>query len=188
MDADARGARVLVAGVVQGVGFRPFVHGLARELGIAGLVGNNADGVFIEVEGSAGAVDSFLARLRSEAPPLAVIERVDVKAITATGREGFAIVDSLDRGERRALVSPDVATCDNCLAELFDRADRRYRYPFVNCTNCGPRFTIVTGVPYDRPNTTMAGFAMCPDCRREYDDPTDRRFHAQPVCCPTCGP
>jgi len=173
---------------VQGVGFRPFIHGLANELGLAGLVGNDVEGVFIEVEGAAGLVDAFLSRLRSDAPPLAVIDRVDATAIAPTGRRGFTIVDSLHGGARRALVSPDVATCDDCLVELFDLADRRYRYPFVNCTNCGPRFTIVTGVPYDRPNTTMAGFAMCPDCRREYDDPTDRRFHAQPVCCPACGP
>jgi len=188
VDADPRGARVVIAGVVQGVGFRPFVHGLAHELGVAGVVGNDAEGVFIEVEGAGGAIDTFLARLRSDAPPLAVIERIDVEAKTATGRRGFVIVDSDGSGDRKAFISPDVATCDDCLAELFDPADRRHRYPFVNCTNCGPRFTIVTGVPYDRPNTTMAAFEMCDPCRREYDDPTDRRFHAQPTCCPACGP
>jgi hydrogenase maturation protein HypF len=180
--------RVRVEGIVQGVGFRPFVHALAGRLGLAGLVGNDAGGVFVEVEGAAASVERFLEALAAEAPPLAVIERVTATPLAPTGGRGFTIAPSQAGGERQALVSPDTATCDDCLRELADPADRRHRYPFVNCTNCGPRFTIVTDVPYDRPATTMAGFAMCADCAREYHDPADRRFHAQPVCCPACGP
>jgi hydrogenase maturation protein HypF len=181
-------ARVRVEGIVQGVGFRPFVHALAGRLGLAGLVGNDAGGVFVEVEGSAETVERFLEALAAEAPPLAVIERVTATRLTPTGIRGFAIAPSQAGGERQALVSPDTATCPDCLGELADPSDRRYRYPFINCTNCGPRFTIVRDVPYDRPATTMAGFAMCADCAREYHDPAHRRFHAQPVCCPECGP
>jgi hydrogenase maturation protein HypF len=179
---------VRVEGIVQGVGFRPFVHQLAGRLGLAGLVGNDARGVFVEVEGTPAAVASFLRALRLEAPPLALVERVTARPLPLKGGDGFTIAPSAPGGERQALVSPDTAACDDCLRELQDPADRRYRYPFVNCTNCGPRFTIVRDVPYDRPNTTMAGFAMCADCAREYHDPADRRFHAQPVCCPACGP
>src|SRR5215218_309519 len=177
-------ARVRVEGIVQGVGFRPFVHALAGRLGLAGLVGNDAGGVFVEVEGAAETVERFLAALAVEAPPLAVIERVTATPLEPTGSSGFAIAPSLAGGDRQTLVSPDTATCADCLRELADPADRRHRYPFINCTNCGPRFTIVRDVPYDRPATTMAGFAMCADCAREYGDPADRRFHAQPVCCP----
>jgi len=180
--------RVRVEGIVQGVGFRPFVHALAGRLGLAGLVGNDAGGVFVEVEGTAETVQRFLEALAAEAPPLAVIERVTATPLDPTGALGFAIAPSRDGGARQALVSPDTATCPDCLAELADPADRRFRYPFINCTNCGPRFTIVRDVPYDRPATTMAAFAMCADCAREYSDPADRRFHAQPVCCPACGP
>ncbi|MFJ1762543.1 carbamoyltransferase HypF [Amycolatopsis sp. NPDC088138] len=177
---------VRVFGVVQGVGFRPFVHQLASRLALAGFVGNDVRGVFAEVEGEA--VDAFLAALKTEAPPLAVVDEVQVREIAAKGDVGFVIVESPGGGVADTLISADSATCDDCLRELGDPRDRRYRYPFVNCTNCGPRFTIVTGVPYDRPFTTMAGFAMCAECKREYDDPGDRRFHAQPVCCPACGP
>jgi hydrogenase maturation protein HypF len=180
--------RVRVEGIVQGVGFRPFVHALAGRLGLAGLVGNDAGGVFVEVEGAAESVERFLEALAAEAPPLAVIERVTATPLAPTGIRGFAIAPSRGGGERQALVSPDTATCADCLRELADPADRRHRYPFINCTNCGPRFTIVRDVPYDRPATTMAAFAMCADCAREYHDPADRRFHAQPVCCPACGP
>ena len=173
---------------MQGVGFRPYVHALAGRLGLAGLVGNDPGGVFCEVEGAPEQVAAFLAALPEQAPPLAMIERISVQDTPPLGAAGFAIVASQPAGTRQTLISPDVASCLDCLAELFDPADRRYRYPFVNCTNCGPRFTIVTGVPYDRPNTTMAGFPMCPACAREYHNPADRRFHAQPVCCPACGP
>ncbi|WP_433226123.1 carbamoyltransferase HypF [Actinomadura formosensis] len=179
---------VRVEGAVQGVGFRPFVHGLATGLGLSGVVGNDAGGVFIEIEGAPDAVGRFLDGLRTRPPRLAVVERVTTRDLDARGRDGFAIVGSDTSGERRALVSWDSATCDDCLRELTDPADRRYRYPFVNCTNCGPRFTIVKDVPYDRPSTTMAGFPMCGQCAAEYEDPADRRFHAQPVCCPSCGP
>ncbi|MEV4097989.1 carbamoyltransferase HypF [Streptosporangium saharense] len=179
---------IRVEGVVQGVGFRPFVYGLAVRLGLGGLVGNDERGVFIEVEGTPALVAEFTAALRTSPPPLATVERVSARAVPATGETRFAIARSTGGGTRRALVSPDVATCDDCLREMDDPADRRYGYAFVNCTNCGPRFTIVRDVPYDRPNTTMAGFAMCADCAREYHDPADRRFHAQPVCCPACGP
>ncbi|HEY8045519.1 MAG TPA: carbamoyltransferase HypF [Streptosporangiaceae bacterium] len=179
---------VRVEGVVQGVGFRPFVYSLATRLGLAGWVGNDVDGVLAEVEGPAEQVRDFLAALERDAPPLARVERVSAQPMDPDGRPGFAIVASGTAGPRRALVSADSATCADCLRELADPADRRFGYPFINCTNCGPRFTIVRGVPYDRPLTTMAGFAMCPACAAEYHDPADRRFHAQPVCCPACGP
>jgi len=173
---------------VQGVGFRPFVHRLALELELAGHVRNDARGVLLEVEGPDGVVARFLERLAAEAPPLAAVERVLTAELAPRGERGFAILASAPGGSPDAPVAPDTATCDACLTELFDPADRRYRYPFVNCTNCGPRFTIVRGVPYDRQLTTMAGFAMCARCQAEYDDPGDRRFHAQPNACPACGP
>jgi hydrogenase maturation protein HypF len=188
MSAVRRRARARVEGTVQGVGFRPYVHRLAGELGLAGYVLNDAHGVLLEVEGEAGAVEEFLARLGPEAPPLAVIERVGVSEGATLG-DGDFVIRASPRGEiPDAAVTPDSATCGACLSELFDPSDRRYRYPFINCTNCGPRFTIVRGVPYDRPLTTMAGFAMCARCRSEYEDPGDRRFHAQPNACPACGP
>jgi hydrogenase maturation protein HypF len=177
-----------VEGTVQGVGFRPFVYRLASELELAGFVLNDERGVVVEVEGGDGAVDGFLRRLAEEAPPLASVEAVRPRDVAPAGERGFRILASPRGGEPEALVSPDTATCDDCLRELFDPADRRYRYPFVNCTNCGPRFTIVRGVPYDRPLTTMAGFELCPRCAAEYEDPADRRFHAQPNACPECGP
>lgn len=179
--------RVRVEGVVQGVGFRPYVHRLAVELGLGGFVRNDASGALIEAEGRPDAIDSLLARLRAEAPAAAVIEHVEPEAIPPRRQQGFAIVESLP-GPPDAQVSPDLATCDACLRELFDPADRRYRYPFINCTDCGPRLTIVRGVPYDRPRTTMAAFVMCAACAAEYADPANRRFHAQPNACPGCGP
>ncbi len=179
---------IRVEGVVQGVGFRPFVYSLATRLGLAGWVGNDVDGVFAEVEGPAEHIRDFLAALERDAPPLARVERVSAQPMAPDGRPGFAIVASDTAGRRRALVSADSATCADCLRELADPADRRFGYPFINCTNCGPRFTIVRDVPYDRPLTTMAGFAMCAACAAEYHDPANRRFHAQPVCCPACGP
>jgi hydrogenase maturation protein HypF len=180
--------RARVTGVVQGVGFRPFVHRLATELGLSGSVRNDEHGVVAEVEGPPEAVEAFLARLRTDAPPLAVVERVTADGAQPRGDSGFAIRASEGGARPDALVSADVATCEDCLAELSDPADRRFRYPFVNCTNCGPRFTIVRGVPYDRGRTTMAGFPLCAACRAEYEDPLDRRFHAEPLACPACGP
>ncbi len=192
MDRVARGVArrvaVRVEGTVQGVGFRPHVYRLATQLELGGWVLNDERGVLLEVEGSPPAVKSFLERLRSEAPPLAAIEAVSVEELAPAGTKAFRIERSEGGGEALAAVSPDVATCSSCLAEMLDPADRRYRYPFLNCTDCGPRFTIVEGVPYDRPLTTMAGFELCAACRAEYDDPTDRRFHAQPTACPVCGP
>jgi hydrogenase maturation protein HypF len=177
-----------VAGVVQGVGFRPFVHRLASELALAGHVGNDPGGVFVEVEGSPAQLACFQQRLLREAPPLARIFDIETSLVGGRGESGFRIVESCDDGAATTLVSPDVAVCDECLAEMLDPADRRYRYPFINCTNCGPRFTIMLRLPYDRPHTTMAGFAMCPDCAKEYRDPGNRRFHAQPIACADCGP
>lgn len=180
--------RVSVTGVVQGVGFRPFVYGLATELGLDGFVGNDSEGVFIEVEGSRATLDGFAERLIEEAPPLARIESVRSAQIRPNGATGFEIVKSVAATVGTTLVSPDLSTCDDCLAELDDPEDRRYRYPFLNCTNCGPRFTITLRTPYDRPDTTMAPFEMCDACRAEYGNPSDRRFHAQPNACERCGP
>lgn len=180
--------RIRVDGIVQGVGFRPFVHGLASELGLVGFVSNDEAGVLIEAEGPREALTSFVTGLRERAPALAVITQVGVDPLPVRGDDAFTIAPSAVHGPRITLVSPDTATCADCLAELADPNDRRYRYPFTNCTNCGPRFTIVTELPYDRPNTTMAPFAMCAACAAEYNDPANRRFHAQPVCCPACGP
>ncbi len=181
-------AHVRVEGTVQGVGFRPYVYRLADELRLGGFVYNDSRGVVLEVDGPTAVVKEFLARLAAEAPPLAVVERLQTEWRAPQGTEQFRILASPAGESPDAPVTPDTATCGDCLRELLDRADRRFRYPFINCTNCGPRFTIVRGVPYDRPLTTMAGFAMCPACRAEYDDPRDRRFHAQPNACPDCGP
>jgi hydrogenase maturation protein HypF len=179
--------RLRVRGIVQGVGFRPFVYGLASRHGLDGFVLNDGEGVVIEAEGEPGALDTFAAALRAEAPALAQVKSVTAEPLRPRGEAGFTIAKS-STGGARTLIPADVATCDDCLRELFDPTDRRYRYPFVNCTQCGPRFTIVRAVPYDRANTTMAGFALCAHCRREYEDPADRRFHAEPTCCPACGP
>ncbi|MGW8501845.1 carbamoyltransferase HypF [Streptomyces sp. CLCI03] len=180
--------RITVRGVVQGVGFRPYVYTRATGLGLAGHVTNTPEGVVAEVEGAPAAVVRFCERLAADAPPLAVVDAVDHWEVPVAGGTGFTIIASRTGGPARTLVSPDVATCADCLAELADPADRRHRHPFITCTHCGPRFTIVTGLPYDRSHTTMAPFPMCPDCAREYGDPADRRFHAQPVACPACGP
>src|SRR5918911_2856893 len=177
-----------VRGIVQGVGFRPFIYSLARRHGLTGLVRNDAEGVHIEAEGPPEELELFLQDIKEKAPPLAVVETVAWRPLAVRKEKDFCIEDSREGVRRRALISPDVATCEDCLAELFDPADRRYRYPFTNCTNCGPRFTITRSVPYDRAMTTMARFEMCPECQREYDDPSDRRFHAQPNACPVCGP
>ena len=183
-----RRLRVTVHGVVQGVGFRPHVHALATVLGLTGAVWNDAAGVVSEVQGTPDAIAAFVDRVGSQAPPLALVTEVSSRLITPIADEaGFSIRPS-ERTAGRTFVSADVAICEDCLAELTDIADRRHRHPFITCTNCGPRFTITTDLPYDRPATTMAGFAMCPACAREYADPADRRFHAQTICCPDCGP
>ncbi|MGI9111259.1 MAG: carbamoyltransferase HypF [Gaiellaceae bacterium] len=177
----------VVKGIVQGVGFRPFVYGIARTQGLGGFVLNDGEGVVIEVEGDGPALERFESALREEAPPLAQVDSVETRRVELRGETEFRIHVSRAHGSS-ALIPADVATCEDCVRELFDPDDRRYRYPFVNCTQCGPRFTIVTGVPYDRPLTTMAGFPLCADCRREYEDPRNRRFHAEPIACPVCGP
>ena len=185
---DRRRLRVCVRGVVQGVGFRPFVYTVAAALGLSGCVRNDSSGAVIEVEGDATGIDDFLIRLRDGPPPLAIIESIVTEQIPVVGGTAFTIADTSRSGTGRTLASPDVAMCAECEAELRDPASRRYRHPFVNCTNCGPRFTIIGSLPYDRTTTTMAAFEMCAECAREYADPADRRFHAQPVCCPACGP
>jgi hydrogenase maturation protein HypF len=177
-----------VSGIVQGVGFRPHVYRLATERSLAGQIRNTPAGVDIEIQGDSRAVEDFVVRVAAEAPPLARVTGVQVRDLPCNGDSGFRIVESV-RGEAvHTLISPDVALCADCLRELFDPDDRRYRYPFINCTNCGPRFTIVRDIPYDRPYTSMAVFPMCAECRAEYDDPLDRRFHAQPNACCRCGP
>jgi hydrogenase maturation protein HypF len=179
---------ITVEGIVQGVGFRPFVYGLARKNGLAGFVLNDAAGVTIELEGEPPALENFLTYLRERPPPLARIENVDCRIIPPKGEAAFNIVGSQGEEERSVLIAPETSTCDDCLEELFDPTNRRYRYPFINCTNCGPRFTIIKDVPYDRERTTMGNFPMCGDCACEFHDPADRRFHAQPNACPQCGP
>ncbi|NLG28402.1 MAG: carbamoyltransferase HypF [Chloroflexi bacterium] len=180
--------QVRVRGVVQGVGFRPFVYRLALQHALAGWVRNTSWGVEIEVEGDAGALAEFERALAREAPPLARIASVEAETTPANGHTAFHILESAAQADSFQLVSPDIATCPDCLREILDPLDRRYRYPFTNCTNCGPRFTIIDDLPYDRPRTTMRAFGMCADCQREYDDPLNRRFHAQPNACPVCGP
>ncbi len=182
------GRRIAVTGTVQGVGFRPFVYRIARETGVAGRVRNDAAGVTIDAFGTAAALDRFVARLRADPPPAAVVAELTEASIPGEVVRGFEIVESGGTAERRAAIPPDLATCEACLAEVRDPRDRRHRYPFTNCTACGPRFTIALGAPYDRPATTMAGFRMCAACAAEYGDPADRRFHAQPNACPECGP
>jgi hydrogenase maturation protein HypF len=182
-----RAARIRVRGQVQGVGFRPFVYRLALELGLSGWVLNDADGVEIEAQGGEAALEALLSRLEKDAPDLAQVDEVSALPAEVLPRHGFAILESRS-GHAHTGITPDAATCPACLAEVFDPANRRYRYPFTNCTRCGPRYTITRHLPYDRPNTSMAGFALCPACRREYDDPLDRRFHAQPNACAVCGP
>ncbi len=181
-------AQLIVKGVVQGVGFRPSVYKLATGLRLTGYVTNTSEGVLIEVEGAD--IPEFVRRLRAEAPPLSDITDISIARLPLQGYTDFTIRPSTDNtvGQPFTLVSPDVSICDDCLHELLDPDNRRYLYPFINCTNCGPRYSITKSVPYDRPNTTMAGFTLCPDCLREYRDPGDRRYHAQPNACPVCGP
>jgi len=181
---------ISVRGVVQGVGFRPFVYQLATKYNLNGWVCNTSEDVKIELEGEAEAIEQFLVALREQAPPRANIENITIYRLPASQEkyEKFEIRHSIAEEGKYQLISPDIATCQDCLGEIFSPKDRRYRYPFTNCTNCGPRFTIIEDIPYDRPRTTMRHFQMCPECQKEYDDPLNRRFHAQPNACPKCGP
>ena len=180
---------IQIHGIVQGVGFRPFVHRLVSEFGLTGTIRNTSSGVALELEGERAALEAFARSLPERAPQLAQIDRIEAAYSRAlAGFTDFRILPSLREEKRNTLVSPDIGICPDCLRELRDPRDRRYRYPFINCTNCGPRFTIIRDLPYDRPLTSMAPFPMCPDCEREYHDITDRRYHAQPDCCPVCGP
>jgi hydrogenase maturation protein HypF len=181
-------ARIAVRGAVQGVGFRPCVYRLAVEMNLTGWVRNSTEGVFIEVQGEQGLLETFLLRLQAEKPARSFIQSLEFSYLDPAEFHGFEIRASSDDGARNALVLPDIAVCADCLADILDPANRRYRYPFTNCTNCGPRFTIIESLPYDRGNTSMKLFPMCPQCRQEYEDPLDRRFHAQPNACPACGP
>lgn len=180
--------QVQVTGIVQGVGFRPFIFKKARECGLCGSVLNTSDGVIIKVSGEKEAVDLFVGSIGAEAPTASAIDEIIVSSISPFESDRFEIAGSEVCGDSQVLVSPDLGTCDECVSELFDPVDRRYGYPFINCTNCGPRFTIIEKTPYDRENTSMATFGMCDDCRREYEDPSSRRFHAQPNACQKCGP
>ncbi len=181
-------AKINVRGVVQGVGFRPFVYRLACDHNLKGWVRNTSGSVEIEVEGDETSLENFLIDLKAKAPPMARIEKVEVTFYPPNGYTEFQIRESLSREGEYQLVSADIATCEDCKREIFCPSDRRFGYAFTNCTNCGPRFTIIEDIPYDRPKTTMHKFEMCPQCQQEYDDPLDRRFHAQPNACPECGP
>jgi hydrogenase maturation protein HypF len=180
--------RVTVRGAVQGVGFRPFIYRLATELKLNGRVSNSVQGVLIEAEGPPGSLREFLLRIQKEKPPRAVVQSLESSFVDAIGFDAFEIKESESAGDKLALILPDIATCADCLREIVDPTNRRFRYPFTNCTNCGPRFSIIEALPYDRVNTSMKKFAMCTDCEREYHDPLNRRFHAQPNACPKCGP
>jgi hydrogenase maturation protein HypF len=184
----AERAKVTVRGLVQGVGFRPFVYRLATQMHLKGWVLNSTQGVFIEVEGARSRLQSFLLRLEKDKPPRAVVQSLEFSFLDLAGYDRFEIRYSDESGQKTALILPDIAVCADCLQDIFDPQNRRHRYPFTNCTNCGPRFTIIEALPYDRPHTSMKRFAMCPACDREYHDPYDRRFHAQPNACPHCGP
>jgi len=181
-------AEIGITGIVQGIGFRPFIYNLAQKHLIRGWVLNNEKGVFIDAESEDGNLKRFIQDIPKLAPPLAKIESFDVRYIEPLGYTIFEIRKSEEAEEKFVPISPDVATCDQCLSELFSTQNFRYRYPFINCTLCGPRFTIIKDIPYDRHKTTMAPFTMCPVCQKEYEDPADRRFHAQPNACSACGP
>ncbi len=180
--------QIAVRGAVQGVGFRPFVYRLAKEMELTGFVYNSPLGVFIEAEGEKPLLDRFILQIEREKPPVAKITGMEFTFLDALGFREFEIRESAEAGEKSTLILPDIAVCPDCLREMLDPNDRRYLYPFINCTNCGPRFTIIEALPYDRPNTSMKIFKMCEECRREYENPADRRFHAQPIACPDCGP
>lgn len=176
-----------IFGIVQGVGFRPFVFTTAQKYNLRGIVYNTSSGVYIEVEGEEGDIDSFIKELKDNPPPLAVIDEIKVKELEIKNYENFKIISSQEN-DGFVPVSPDMGVCEDCLREMNDPNDRRYKYPFINCTNCGPRFSIIEDIPYDRPKTSMKVFPMCEKCEKEYNDPHDRRFHAQPVACFDCGP
>src|SRR5215467_5993900 len=180
--------RISLRGAVQGVGFRPFVYRLASELGLTGWVLNSSAGLVVEVEGPSDQLTVFEHRLERERPKASVVSVCESRWIAAEGSTCFEIRASDDDPNKTVNVLPDLATCTDCREELFDPGNRRFQYPFTNCTHCGPRYTIVVDIPYDRPNTTMREFALCPNCREEYENPGDRRFHAQPNACPVCGP
>lgn len=181
-------AKIMIRGAVQGVGFRPFIFRLAKELKINGSVQNSSTGLFIEAESDRNTIDLFLSRIPLDKPQHSFIYSTETTFLDPIGYSGFTIQESDSTGEPTTLILPDIAVCDECLKEMFDPANRRYRYPFINCTHCGPRYSIIQSLPYDRPNTTMKNFPMCPECEREYHDPLNRRFHAQPIACPHCGP
>ncbi len=180
--------RVSIQGIVQGVGFRPFVYQQAITGNLTGHVTNTSQGVELEIEGESETVENFLQTVRNNPPPLAHITGLQYSPLPLINDPQFSILQSIIQPERSALISPDIATCPDCLRELRDPTDRRYQYPFINCTNCGPRYTIIQDIPYDRPKTTMAAFTMCDECAEEYHSPLNRRFHAQPNACPKCGP
>ncbi|MEI6756685.1 MAG: carbamoyltransferase HypF [Chlorobium sp.] len=180
--------RLLVNGIVQGVGFRPFVYRLAVRFALKGFIRNTPSGVLIELQGPANVLEEFRAALQRDHPPLAKIVAIEESVVASVAEEGFVIGDSTSGSGMETLIPPDIALCTDCRRELYDPADRRFRYPFINCTNCGPRYTIVERLPYDRPFTSMRSFTLCPECEREYHDPLDRRFHAEPTACPVCGP
>jgi [NiFe] hydrogenase maturation protein HypF len=185
---DSERLRLIVTGIVQGVGFRPFVYNLAKSLSLNGYIVNTSDGVKIEVEGSKDKTEAFIARLGKEAPALSFIRDIRCENVPYFGYNDFHIEKSISTNQANTLISPDVSVCDECAKELFTEDNQRFLYPFINCTNCGPRFTIIKDVPYDRPNTTMESFVMCEECRAQYEDPNDRRYHAQPIACAKCGP
>src|SRR3984957_15023285 len=187
-DAATRAVRLRITGVVQGVGFRPFVYRIARANGIAGWVLNGEDGVHVTAEGSAESVELFIEAVRSSPPPAARVATFEITSVDATGFDAFEIRESAGGEAPTVRISPDLAVCDDCLRELFDPNDRRFGYPYINCTNCGPRYSIVLGLPYDRPRTTMRDWPLCDHCGPEYENPADRRFHAQPAACQACGP
>src|SRR5258708_23554092 len=180
--------RILIGGAVQGVGFRPFIYRLATSLKLTGWVSNSTEGVAIEAEGTMPDLETFLLRIGQEKPPLSSIQTLEHVYLDTVSYHTFEIRQSQTNGNKRAFVVPDIATCPECLKELFDPANRRFLYPFTNCTHCGPRFSIIQAMPYDRPNATMHKFTMCVECQAEYENPVNRRFHAQPNACPRCGP
>jgi len=180
---------IIIKGIVQGVGFRPFIHKLVQNYNLSGWVVNSNQGVEIEVEGKTEEINSFVSDIKKKLPPLARIEKIEVNQLPLIGYKEFSIKKSMVKEENSfVLVSPDISICEDCLQELFDPYNRRFRYPFINCTNCGPRFTIIKDIPYDREKTTMSIFKMCPQCQSEYENIEDRRYHAQPNACADCGP